>query len=191
MKVIGINGSPRADGNTFRLITAALKPLQEAGIETELIQLSGKNIHGCIACYKCLENKNRKCAVTNDDFNELFEKMASADGLILGSPTYFADITSEMKAVIDRAGFVARANGSLFKYKAGAAVTAMRRAGGVHAFDTINHLFQMSQMFIVGSSYWNVGFGTNRGEVENDAEGLATMDELGKSMAHLLQKLSK
>jgi multimeric flavodoxin WrbA len=172
------------------MITTVFKQLESFGIETELIQLSGQTIRGCIACFKCFKNKDRKCAIETDDFNGIFKKMESADGLILGSPTYFADVTSELKALIDRAGFVARSNDYLFKHKVGAAVVVMRRAGGIHAFDTINHLFQISQMFIVGSIYWNIGLGRNRGEVENDDEGLATMNELGKSMAYLLEKLS-
>lgn len=191
MKVIGINGSPRPNGNTSTMITTVLQQLQAGGIETELIQLSGKTVKGCVACFKCFHNKDRKCAIANDDFNSIFEKMAVADGLILGSPTYFADITSELKALIDRAGFVARSNDNLFKHKVGAAIVVMRRAGGIHAFDTINHLFQISQMFTVGSTYWNIGVGRELGAVENDTEGLATMNELGKSMAFLLGKLYK
>jgi multimeric flavodoxin WrbA len=189
MKVIGINGSPRPNGNTSIMITTVLQQLQAGGIETELIQLSGKTVKGCVSCFKCYQNKDRKCAITNDDFNSVFEKMVAADGLLLGSPTYFADITSELKALIDRAGFVARSNDNLFKHKAGAAIVVMRRAGGIHAFDTINHLFQISQMFTVGSTYWNIGVGREPGAVENDAEGLAMMSELGKSMAYLLEKL--
>lgn len=191
MKVIAINGSPRSDGNTHTMIITALEPLQAAGITTELVSLAGKNIRGCIACYKCMQNKDGKCAVATDDLNTVLPKLFEADGIVLGSPTYFADITAELKALIDRAGFVARCNGNLLKHKVGAAVVAMRRAGGVHAFDSINHLFQISQMFIVGSIYWNVGFGRNKGEIENDSEGLSTMKELGISMAFLLEKLSR
>lgn len=191
MKVVAINGSPRSDGNTFRMIRLVLDSLNAEGIETELVQLSGKTINGCIACYGCFQNRNRKCAVTNDDFNMVFEKMDAADGLILASPTYFADVTTELKAVIDRGGFVARANGNLFRHKAGAAVVVMRRAGGMHAFDTINHLFQISQMFIVGSTYWNIALGRDAGDADSDTEGCSTMQELGKSMAFLLKKLGQ
>jgi len=190
MKVIAINGSPRTEGNTANMLSIVLEELSAAGIETEIIQLGKLHIHGCIACYRCLQNKNRLCAVANDDFNLVFEKMASVDAMILGSPTYFADITSELKAVIDRAGFVARANGNLFKHKVGAAVVVMRRAGGMHAFDTINHLFQISQMFTVGSTYWNIATGRNIGDAESDVEGCTTMHELGKSMSFLLKKLA-
>ncbi len=189
MKIIGINGSPRSDGNTRIMILNVLETLHQEGIDTEYIQLGGKNIRGCIACYKCGQNKDRKCAVTTDCFNEVFAQMVEADGFILGSPTYFADVTAEMKALIERAGFVARWNGNLFKHKVGAAVIALRRGGGIHAFDTINHLFQINQMFIVGSTYWNLGFGREIGEIENDREAEETMIEVGRSMAYLLKKL--
>ena len=188
MKVLAINGSARKDGNTAILIKAAFKELEAEGIQTELIQLSGKNIRGCAACYKCIENKNQRCAV-NDDVNGIIEKMVAADGIILASPTYFADVTSELKAVIDRTGFVARANGNMFKRKVGAAVVAVRRAGAIHVFDSINHFFLISEMIVPGSMYWNIGIGRNIGEVESDEEGMATMSALGKNMAWLLKKL--
>jgi multimeric flavodoxin WrbA len=123
--------------------------------------------------------------------NEYIEKMIQADGIILGSPTYFADVTSEIKALMDRAGFVARANEDLFKRKVGAAVVAVRRAGAIHTFDTLNHFFTISQMIIAGSSYWNIGIGRELGEVESDGEGIETMRVLGQNMAWLLQKLKE
>ena len=189
MKVIGINGSPRKEGNTHDLINKVFEVLQAEDIETEFIQLGGKNIKGCIACYKCKENKDKRCAVNNDICNEVIEKMWEADGIILGSPTYFTSVTAELKALIDRSGFVAVQNGGLLRHKVGAAVVAVRRGGGILVFDTINHLFQMSQMFVVGSTYWNLGFGLSEGDVQHDAEGLANMADLGTSMAHLLKKL--
>lgn len=190
MKVIAVNGSPRTDGNTSRLLQTVLKVLQEEGIATEYVQIGGTLIRGCSACYQCVKNKNRQCGMKNDIFNDVFKKLDEANGFILGSPTYFADVTAEMKAFIDRAGFVSRANGHLFRYKTGAAVVAVRRAGGIHAFDTINHLFQISGMFTVGSSYWNLGFGRDKGEVDNDVEGIATMTELGRSIAFLVKKIN-
>jgi multimeric flavodoxin WrbA len=190
MKIVGINGSPRSDGNTRSMIMKVFESLQQQGIETELIQVGATDIRGCIACYRCVQNKDRKCAVKNDCFNDIFPKMAAADGIIIGSPTYFTDVTAETKALIDRAGFVARANGQLFRHKAGAAVIALRRGGGIHAFDTINHLFLITQMFIVGSTYWNLGFGRNKGEVENDTEGMENMADLGNSMALLVKRMS-
>ena len=159
MKVTAFNGSARKDGNTAILIKEVFKELEAEGIETEMIQLSGKTIKGCIACGKCFENKNQRCVVDNDFANECIEKMLVADGIILASPTYFADVTTEMKALIDRAGFVARANSDMLQRKIGAAVVAVRRAGSIHTFDTLNHFFLISQMIIPGSSYWNLGIG--------------------------------
>lgn len=166
-----------------------LSELEKEGIETELVQLAGAQIQGCIACSKCKENHDQRCAVTNDSMNDYLAKMVEADGIILGSPTYFADLSSGLKALIERAGFVARANDDMFQRKVGAAVVAVRRAGAIHAFDSINHFFLISQMMIPGSSYWNIGIGHSVGEVQNDVEGLATMTALGKNMAWLLKKL--
>jgi len=188
MKVVAFNGSARKDGNTAILIREVFAELEAESIETEMIQLAGKTIHGCIACGKCFEKKNQRCVVDNDFANECIEKMVQADGLILASPTYFADVSTEMKALIDRAGFVARANQDMLKRKIGAAVVAVRRAGALHVFDTMNHFFLIGQMIIVGSSYWNLGIGLARGDVEKDKEGIETMRTLGKNMAWLLKK---
>ena len=189
MKVLAISGSPRKGGNTETLIRKVFEPLEKEGIETELVQIGGKIIRGCIACYKCMELKNGKCIISKDLVNEIIEKMIHADGIILGSPTYFADVSAEMKAVIDRAGFVCYKNGSLLKHKVGAAVVAVRRGGATHVFDTMNHFFQINQMFIVGSTYWNMGYGLMPGEVSKDEEGMANMYNIGESMAYLLKKL--
>jgi multimeric flavodoxin WrbA len=189
MKVIAFNGSARKDGNTAFLIRRVFQVLEKEGIETELIQLAGKQIHGCRACGTCRKVKNKQCKIVNDNVNLYIEKMASADGIILGSPTYFSMMSPETKALIDRAGFVARANSDLFKRKVGAAVVAVRRAGGIPTFDAINHFFLITQMIIPGSSYWNVGIGLNKGDVEKDEEGMQTMEDLGRNMAWLLKKL--
>jgi len=190
MKVVAFNGSPRKDGNTATLIRHVLAELEKEGIETETVQIGGKSIHGCIACGKCVENKDQKCVIDTDIVNDCIEKMIEADGIILASPTYFADLTPELKALIDRAGFVAGANGGLFKRKVGAAVVAVRRAGSIHVFDSINHLFTITQMIIPGSSYWNIGMGLDEGDVEKDDEGIRTMHTLGQNMAWLLKKLN-
>jgi multimeric flavodoxin WrbA len=190
MKVIAFNGSPRKEGNTAALIKYVLKELEKEGIETEIIQIGGKSIHGCIACGKCSENKDKKCVIEKDIVNECIGKMLEADGIILASPTYFADLTPELKALIDRAGFVAKANDSMFRRKVGAAVVAVRRAGSIHVFDSINHFFTISQMIIPGSSYWNIGIGRAEGDVEKDEEGIQTMQTLGQNMAWLLKKLN-
>lgn len=190
MKVLGINGSARRDGNTAILIKRVFEELEKEGIETELIQLAGKSIRGCQACLKCIENQDKQCSINNDYFNECYEKMLEADGIILGSPTYFSSMSTEMKALIDRAGFVSIANNDLLKRKVGAAVSAARRAGAVHTVDSINHLFFISQMIVPGSSYWNLGVGLGEGEVAHDAEGMHTMQVLGENMAWLLKKLN-
>jgi multimeric flavodoxin WrbA len=190
MKVVAFNGSARRDGNTAILVRQVFAELEKEGIETELVQLAGQPIHGCAACRQCFTNKNRRCAVNDDIINDCIEKMLAADGIILASPTYFADLTSETKALIDRAGYVARANDDMLKRKVGAAVVAARRAGAMHAFDSINHFFLISQMIIPGSSYWNIGLGRAKGEVEHDEEALRTMQILGQNMAWLLQKIN-
>lgn len=189
MKVVAFNGSARKDGNTALLIRRTFDGLQAAGVETELVQLSGHVIRGCTACYLCWERKDRRCAVRNDVVNDCIEKMEGADGIILGSPTYFADVSAEMKALIDRAGMVARANGDLLRRKVGAAVVAERRGGANHVFSTINNFFLIGQMIIPGSIYWNFGMGKQIGDVEQDDEGMQTMQVLGENMAWLLGKI--
>ena len=191
MKVVAFNGSARKDGNTTILVNAVFKELKKAKIETELVQLAGRKISGCIACGKCFENKDKRCVVANDILNECIEKMLDADGIILASPTYFADVSTNMKALIERSGFVARANNDMFRRKVGASVVAVRRGGAIHAFDSMNHFFFISQMIVPGSSYWNVGIGLGPGEVKKDEEGLATMKTLGTNMAWLMKKLEK
>ena len=190
MKVIAFNGSPHKDGNTATLLAEVLRELESQGIETELVHLKGP-LGGCKACFKCMEKKNGRCVQDKDMINQCIEKMVAADGIIIGSPTYFADLTPETKALIDRAGFVAMANGYMFKRKVGAAVVAVRRAGAIHVFDSINHLFLISQMIIAGSSYWNIGMGLEERDVERDQEGLATMRTLGQNMGWLLKKIGK
>ncbi|HNS22756.1 MAG TPA: flavodoxin family protein [Sedimentisphaerales bacterium] len=190
MKVVAFNGSARKDGNTAILVRRVFAELEKEGIETELVQFAGQTIRGCTACRQCFKNKDQRCAVQGDIANDCIAKMVAADGIILASPTYFADVSAEMKALIDRAGYVAKANDELFKRKVGAAVVAVRRGGEIHAFDSMNHFFLISQMVIPGSCYWNMGFGLNKGEVEQDEEGLRTMRILGQNMAWLLKKIN-
>ncbi len=191
MKVIAINGSARKDGNTAILLNTVLDEVKAAGIETELYQLAGKPVQGCIACFKCFENKNKRCAVDKDVINECIAKMIDADGILLGSPTYFADVPAAMKALIERAGMVSRANGDMFQRKVGAGVVAVRRAGAYHVFSSLNAFFLIGQMIIPGSSYWNLAHGRQPGEVKNDEEGMKTMTQLGKNMAWLMKQLKK
>jgi multimeric flavodoxin WrbA len=189
MKVVAFSGSARKDGNTAILINNVLQELEKEGIGTELIQLAGKKIRGCLACMKCFENKDQRCVNKDDVLNECLEKMLEADGIILGSPTYFSNVSTETKALIDRAGLVSIANGHMLKRKVGAAVVAVRRAGSVSVFDAINHFFFINQLIVPGSIYWNMGFGLEKGEVEKDEEGIQTMKVLGENMAWLLKKL--
>jgi multimeric flavodoxin WrbA len=163
--------------------------MAKAGIETEVFQVGGRPLRGCTACGLCKEQQDSRCSMTGDALNDCLAKMIAADGVLIGSPTYFADVTSETKALIDRAGYVSRACGHLLRRKVGAAVVAVRRAGAIHAFDTINHFFTISQMIIPGSSYWNIGVGREQGDVDGDPEGLETMTCLGENMAWLLGKL--
>ena len=190
MKVIAFNASVRENGNTAILIKQVFKELESSGIQTELIQLAGQRICGCIGCGQCSITKNNKCAITGDLMNEYIAKMAQAEGIIIGSPTYFADCTAGAKALIERAGMVSRANNNLFKRKVGAAVVAVRRGGAIHAFDSINHFFTIGEMIIVGASYWNMGIGREIGEVSNDPEGLNTMSVLGKNISWLMKKIN-
>ncbi len=190
MKVIAINGSPRKNGNTDFLIQTVFETLQNNDIETETIHLGTKPISGCMGCGKCFENQNLKCIITNDYLNDIFKKMTEADAIILGSPVYFSDVTANMKAIIERTGMLTRANFNILAKKPGASVVAVRRAGAIHSFDTLNHFFLISQMFIVGSSYWSIGIGRQIGDCENDIEGINTMINLGENLVWLLKKIN-
>jgi len=188
MKVVAFNGSPRRNGNTFLLIEEIFNILRREGIETELVQLGNKPVRGCTACMKCKEIQDGKCHIKNDHLNFCLEKMAGADGIVIGSPVYFADVTAEVKALIDVAGYVTRANGHTLKRKVGAAVIAVRRGGALHAFETINNFFLINQMIVPGSSYWNFALGRNPGDVLTDQEGIQTIQTLAENMAWLLKK---
>ncbi len=185
MKVLALNGSPRKNGNTATLLEKVLSPLIEAGWETEIVQIGGQKIQGCRGCLKCAEKKNRRCVFDNDILNGVLEKMLAADAMILGTPCYFTDMSAEMKALVDRAGFVAFVNGGLFQGKIGAAVVAAGRGGATHAFDSINHMFLMSRMIVPGSTYWNMGYGSNEKDVLNDSYGMENMNHLGRTIAWL------
>jgi multimeric flavodoxin WrbA len=189
MKVVAFNGSARKDGNTAILVQQIFQPLEEQGIATELIQLADMKITACRACYQCFENKNQRCSVEDDDLNQCIEKILDAEGIVLASPTYIGDVTSLMKALIDRAGMVSRANNNMFRYKVGAAVAVASWGGAIHTFDSINHFFLIGEMIVVGSSNWNLGFGREKGQVLHDQKALATMRTLGRNMAWLLKKI--
>ncbi len=190
MKVVAFIGSARKDGNTKALVRHVFAPLEAAGVECELLELAGKRVHGCTACMKCAETKDGNCAGVRDFVSEeCIPRALKADGIIIASPVYFADVTSETKALIDRLGYASRQGGNHLARKVGAGVIAVRRAGAIHALDTVNHLFLISEMVVVGSSYWNIGIGRAPGEVENDEEGLRTMKRLGENMAWAMERL--
>lgn len=189
MKVVAFNGSPRKGGNTEHLIRMVFEELEKAGVETELVQVGGKKVQGCLACGKCFEVKGTECANGSDPVNEWIQKMMEADGVIIGSPTYFSNVTTEVKALIDRAGLVAMSNPAILRRKVGAAVVAVRRVGAANVFDALNKFFLHSQMIVPGAEGWNHGMGLQHGEVNDDPEGNATMRTLAENMAWLLKKL--
>ena len=189
MKVLGINCSPRKEGNTYLHIKEVFKTLEDKGIKTELFQIGGKKIRGCIACMKCKKKADGRCHQKNDVINACIAKMEKADAIIIGSPVYFADLSGDAKAFLDVAGYALRAAGNPLRRKPGAAVIAVRRAGAIHAFDSINHFFLINEMIIPGSSYWNIAVGREKGDVLNDEEGMKTMRVLGENMAWLLEKI--
>lgn len=189
MKVVAFSGSARKDGNTAILVREIFQHLERQGIEIELVQLAGVNIKACRACYRCFENKNQLCSVEDDELNLCIDKMLSAEGIILASPTYIGDVSSTMKALIDRAGMVSRANANMLRYKVGAAVAVASWGGAIHSFDSMNHFFLIGEMIVVGSSNWNLGFGREKGRVLQDQKALETMRTLGLNMAWLLKKI--
>ena len=187
MKVLGVNGSPRGGGNTRAMLETVLGVCKKAGFETEVFQAGGREVRGCRACGACGREAG-KCA-TDDWVNELYQKMKEADAMVLGSPTYFADLTPELKAVIDRCGFISRRDGNAFARKIGAAVSAVRRSGEIHTLDSIQHFFLINEMVVPGSSYWNMSLSREAGDYAGDAEGVATMERLGENIVWLLTKI--
>lgn len=187
MKVLAINGSSRKDGNTADMLNLVLKELEKQGYETEHIQLAGQTIHPCRACFACSEKKN--CVFGDDSFQELYRKMTEADGILLGSPTYSADVSSTLKAVIERASVVSDTNPGMFRHKVCGTVAVARRGGAMNVIDTLNHFFLNKETYLVGSTYWNIAYGRLPGEALNDEEGVANMKNLGQNMAWLLEKI--
>lgn len=187
MKVIGVNGSARADGNTTIIMRMVLAELEADGIETELIQLAEKEIIPCRGCFACKGQPN--CVIAGDDFTAIFAAICHADGLLLGSPVYSADVSAKMKAFLERAAVIVAGSPGLLRYKVAAGVTAVRRGGGLSAVDTLNHFFLNKEMIVAGSTYWNMVYGRNIGEVNDDTEGVNNMRNLGRNMAWLLRKL--
>jgi len=188
MKVIAINGSPRKDGNTAFAMQTVICELENAGIETELIQIGHQAIHGCLACGKCVNAQNQRC-ITNDIVNEVLPQIVYSDGLLIGSPVYWTGISGSMKAFLDRLFYVSNANGNFLRHKAGASVVAVRRSGGIAALDQLNKYLQYAEMFMPASNYWGVIHGRAKGEALQDAEGLQIMRVLGKNMAWLIKAI--
>lgn len=187
MKIVAFNGSPRRNGNTAIMIDHLLKVLEKNNIQTEKIQIGGQAIRGCASCGWCGQNPVMKCVFNDDPLNDWIAKINAADGLIIGSPTYFANMTAETKALIDRVGYVSRRNDNLLRRKIGAAVVSFRRAGAINAFNAINDFFLINQMIVPGSSYWNLGMGRDPGDVGSDTEGLKTLENLADNISWLLK----
>ncbi|MDD3398839.1 MAG: flavodoxin family protein [Candidatus Methanomethylophilaceae archaeon] len=188
MKVVAFNGSPRQNGNTAAMIKEALAVLEMEGIETEFIQLGGNLLRGCQACGVCRKKQDMRCAFDDDKMNTFIEKIREADGIIIGSPTYFADLSTETKALIDRCGYVSRSNGNFLSRKIGAAVCAVRRTGAMHVLDSINHFFLISDMVVPGSTYWNMTLSLQPGDFQKDQEGVSTIKRMAENMAWLLKR---
>jgi multimeric flavodoxin WrbA len=185
MLAVAVNGRPHKNGNTAELLHLVLRPLQEAGWESKLLQVGGSGIKPCRACFKCHKLKNNSCSLEADRFNEIMPELVKADAIILGSPTYFGNLTPEMKSLIDRAGIVSMGNGRLFQGKIGAGVAAVRRAGAVAVVDAMNRFFFLSSMIVPGSTYWNMAYGLMPGEALKDEEGVNNMTHLGRMIAWL------
>ncbi|RKD98612.1 flavodoxin family protein [Marinifilum flexuosum] len=187
MKVVAFNGSPKKEGNTYHALKLVCEQLEEKGIETEIVNVGVKNVKACMACNMCFKNRDEKCVIKNDDVNDWIQKMKEADGILLGSPVHYSSLSAGMKSFLDRAFYVAGANGSLFRHKVGASVVAVRRSGGLPVFNELNNYLAYSEMMIPSSNYWNVIHGLMPGEVHQDEEGVQIMRILGKNMAYLME----
>ncbi|MCH4889237.1 flavodoxin family protein [Acidaminobacter sp. JC074] len=188
MKVIAINGSPKANGNTFHAIEMVADELKAENIEVEIVHIGNKHIRGCIACNKCGERKDERCII-EDDVNELIQKVKDADGILLGSPVYYSGIAGTMKSFLDRFFQVAYMNDEMLRHKVGASVVAVRRSGGTATFNQLNIYINHAEMIMPASHYWHVIHGTLPGEAVKDLEGVSIMKQLGKNMAWTLKSL--
>jgi multimeric flavodoxin WrbA len=192
MKVVAFNGSPRAKGNTAQSLKIVLAEIEIAGIKTEFVQLGGRKVFGCLACMKCWENQDGRCARTDDKMNSYIEKMQEADGILIGSPTYFSNVTSEVKALIDRCGYVSMANGGgMLRGKVGAGVVAVGRAGATFTYSAINFFFGIAEMIVPASNYWNMTLAMEPGDVHKDEFGVQTFQLLGQNFANVLKQVRK
>lgn len=190
MKVLGISGSPRTGGNTDILVKLALDVLAEQGIQTDFLSLADRPIKPCMACAGCVKSDTIGCVQEDPAFEGIVERFVEANGVLVGSPVYFGSATPQTMALLDRVGYVSRANDNFLRRKVGAAIVVARRAGQNFTFAQINYFFLISEMIVPGSTYWNVAFGREKGEVENDREGLDTVRRLAENMAWLMKKLA-
>ena len=190
MKVIAVCGSPRKGGNTEKALTKVLEKVSIAGIDAELICLSGKNIRGCIACGQCRSKQDGLCYGVHDDLNDIIVRSREADAIILGTPVYFGSATPEIKAFIDRLGYTTRSQKvNTLKGKVGGAIAVARRAGQNFTLAQLSYFFSIMGMVQVGSTYWNILFGREKGDIESDEEGLKTLDSYTENLIWLLNKL--
>lgn len=181
MKVLLINGSPKAKGCTYTALNEVAKELESNGIETEIFHVGTKPIRGCMACNGC-SNTNGLCVFNDDTVNIALEKAKEADGFVFGSPVHYAAASGQITSFLDRFFYA----GGSFQYKPGAAIVSCRRGGSTAAFEQLNKYFTISNMPIVSSQYWNMVHGNTPEEVEQDLEGMQTMRVLGRNMAWLL-----
>ncbi len=191
MKIIALNGSSRPEGNTAAALARVCAVLEKRGIETERVEIGAQPMHGCIGCFRCGDARNRRCALNGDLLNAVIDKILDADGLLVGSPVYYAGINGALKSFLDRLFFVASANGGLFRHKVGAGVVAVRRGGEIAAWDQLNKYFTIAEMFVPSGNYWNMVFGMEPGEAAGDEEGMQCMEVLGENMAWLLQSVAE
>ncbi|KAJ3448069.1 nad(p)h-dependent fmn-containing oxidoreductase ywqn-related [Anaeramoeba flamelloides] len=196
LKVIAFNGSPRRKGNTFQLIQQMFKVFQNHNVETEIVQIGSKDIDGCIGCGVCKTRRDYKCAIESDCVNECIDKIRKADGIILGSPVYFAGPSGQMKCFLDRIGYVGIHNKekhgkSIFWHKVGAGISAHASAGGSNTLSQLNYLFSVSNAIIPGSTNWNFGVGWEIGDVMKDKVGLQNIDDLANEMVELMKMVRK
>ena len=187
MKALAFNGSPNKKGNTYHALQMVTAELEKEGIDTEIIHVGNKAIRGCLACGQCVKKQNEQCIQADDPVNEWIQLMKDADGILFGTPVHFSAIAGTMKSFLDRAFYVTGVNGSMLRHKVGASVVAVRRSGGLPAFNQLNNFISYTEMLMPTSNYWNVIHGTKPGEATQDLEGTQIMRTLGRNMAWLMK----
>ena len=190
MKVLGISGSPRPGGNTDTLIKHALGVLEKEGIQTEFLSLADHPVKPCMACGRCHKSDEARCLQEDPAFEGMIERFQAADGVLVGSPVYFGSATPQTMALLHRVGYVNRRHPEILRRKVGAAIVVGRRAGQNFTFAQLNYFFLIAEMIVPGSTYWNVAFGKDKGEVTGDEEGMKTIETLARNMAWLMKKLA-